>query len=60
MQPGAKEAAPVNAEADKEFWIAIKDSQDPDELGLYLEQFPSGAFVALARKRIAKLREKKA
>ena len=59
VQPGAKEAAPVNAEADKEFWIAIKDSQDPDELGLYLEQFPTGAFVALARKRIAKLREKK-
>ena len=61
VQPGAKPAAaaPVNAEADKEFWVAIKDSDDPDELGLYLEQFPNGAFVALARKRIAKLQAKK-
>jgi eukaryotic-like serine/threonine-protein kinase len=60
VQPGAKAPPPVNVEADKEFWVAIKDSDDPDELGLYLEQFPNGAFVALARKRIAKLQAKKA
>ena len=33
--------------------------RDPDDLALYVEQFPHGAFVVIAQKRIAKLREKK-
>ncbi len=58
VQPGVK-AVPHNVEADKEFWEAIKDSDDADELGLYLEQFPHGTFVALARKKMAELSGKK-
>jgi serine/threonine-protein kinase len=49
----------VTGEAEKEFWNGVKDSDDPDELELYLEQFPSGAFVELARRKVAELRAKK-
>ena len=46
-----------NSEADKEFWAEVKDSDDPDELELYIEQFPSGAFVDLARQRMSELKK---
>ena len=46
-----------NSEADREFWEEVKDSDDPDELELYLEQFPSGAFVDLARQRMSELKK---
>ena len=46
-------------EAEREFWNEVRESQDPDDLQLYLDQFPHGAFVGLANKRIARLREKK-
>ena len=56
-----KAAAPlgVASEAEKEFWDGVRDSDDPEDLALYVEQFPKGVFVPLAEKRIAKLREKK-
>jgi eukaryotic-like serine/threonine-protein kinase len=47
------------SEAETEFWNGVKDSDDPEELALYIEQFPAGAFVTLARKRVAQLRAKK-
>jgi hypothetical protein len=37
----------------------VRESEDPDDLQLYLDQFPHGAFAGLANKRIARLREKK-
>jgi serine/threonine protein kinase len=49
----------VNAEVETEFWNGVKDSDDPEEIQLYIDQFPTGAYVALARKRIAALRAKK-
>ena len=52
-QPSA--AAAGASEAEKEFWEGVKDSTDPDEVSLYIEQFPQGAFVALAKKKIAEL-----
>jgi serine/threonine-protein kinase len=57
-EAAAKRSA-VTGEAEKEFWNGVKDSDDPDELELYLEQFPSGAFVELARRKVAELRAKK-
>jgi len=48
--PAARES-----EAEAEFWAEVKDSDDPDELKLYIEQFPQGVYVALARQRIAAL-----
>jgi serine/threonine-protein kinase len=63
-EPGEAIAQPSPAatghatEAEKEFWDEVEDSKDPDELALYIEQFPRGAFVELARSRIADLRKK--
>ena len=38
-----------------EFWRSIKDGNDPADFQLYIEQFPHGIYVALARRKIAKL-----
>ncbi|MBS0336495.1 MAG: serine/threonine protein kinase [Proteobacteria bacterium] len=52
--PAPKAKAQGN-EAEMEFWRAIKDSDDPEELELYIEQFPQGVYVELARRKIAEL-----
>lgn len=49
--------AAVATEAEKEFWDGVKDSDDPEEVALYIEQFPHGAFVALAKEKIAALKK---
>jgi hypothetical protein len=33
----------------------VKDSDDPEDIKLYIEQFPRGEFVDIARRRIADL-----
>jgi eukaryotic-like serine/threonine-protein kinase len=42
-------------EAETEFWNDVKDSDDPEDLKLYIEQFPHGKYAELARRRIAAL-----
>jgi hypothetical protein len=37
------------------FWESVKGSSNPGEYRAYLEQFPQGRFVALAKSRIAAL-----
>ena len=54
MQTGPTEAG--NQEVELEFWRAIKDGTDPDDFELYVQQFPSGIYAALAKRKIAKLR----
>src|ERR671931_2883057 len=49
-QPGGTQ------EVELEFWRAIKDGNDPDDFELYVQQFPSGIYAALAKRKIAKLR----
>jgi len=52
-------AAPVAAETkatELEFWRSIKDGNDPADFDLYVEQFPSGIYAALAKRKSAKLR----
>jgi adenylate cyclase len=39
------------AEFELAFWEAMKDSRDPAEFAAYLEQYPAGAFAALAEGR---------
>ncbi|MEA3193835.1 MAG: eukaryotic-like serine/threonine-protein kinase [Betaproteobacteria bacterium] len=51
----APTATSANREADKEFWEGVKDSDDPDDVKLYLEQFPTGTFAEQAKKKIAEL-----
>ncbi|MEO8144423.1 MAG: serine/threonine-protein kinase [Betaproteobacteria bacterium] len=54
-------AAPAHAdssqgsEAETEFWEGVKDSDDPEDLKLYIEQFPRGQFVAEAKCKIVAL-----
>src|SRR5438067_4029710 len=46
----------ANQEVELEFWRAIKDGNDPDDFELYVQQFPTGIYAALAKRKIAKLR----
>ena len=39
-----------------EFWRSIKDGNDADDFDLYVQQYPSGIYAALAKRRSAKLR----
>lgn len=38
------------------FWESVRNSKDPTELQAYLDSFPNGVFVPLARMRLAALR----
>ena len=49
-------AAPRTKATELEFWRSIKDGNDPADFELYVEQFPTGIYAALARRKIAKLR----
>jgi len=51
--------AATQNEAELEFWNAVKESDDPDEVALYLQQFPEGTFVGEAQARLDQLRAKK-
>jgi hypothetical protein len=42
------------------FWESVRDSRDPAELRAYLQQFPNGAYAALARQRLSELGYKEA
>ncbi|MDP3702481.1 MAG: caspase family protein [Hylemonella sp.] len=49
----ARPPVPVNEVAlELAFWDAIKSSKRADDYAAYLEQFPKGRFVALARNRM--------
>ena len=50
-------ATSANHEAEKEFWEGVKDSDDPDDVKLYLEQFPNGVFAEQAKEKIAALKK---
>jgi uncharacterized caspase-like protein len=54
-QPSTSNAANVNMEA--MFWQSIQGSKDAEDYRAYLEQYPSGAFTALAKVKIKKFEE---
>jgi serine/threonine protein kinase len=60
LQPAAAPASASQAggEADKEFWNEVKDSKDPEDVKLYLEQFPDGTFAGLAKEKLVQLGKK--
>jgi serine/threonine protein kinase len=55
---GATTSGTQNSSQDVEleFWRAIKDGNDPGDFELYVQQFPTGIYAALAKRKIAKLR----
>jgi tol-pal system protein YbgF len=38
---------------DRALWDSVKDSRDVNEIGAYLEKFPTGLFAGVARARVA-------
>ncbi len=51
-----KRTSSGNASADEiAFWASIKDSTDPEDFKVYLQQYPSGKFVALAKNKLKAL-----
>ncbi len=56
--PGAAALAtmPATKATELEFWRSIKDGSDAADFDLYVQQFPSGIYAALAKRRSAKLR----
>ena len=55
ISSSAEQHAGDPAEFELAFWEAMKDSKDPAEFEAYLEQYPSGAFTALAEARLQAL-----
>jgi len=55
--PASTSASTAGLEAEKEFWEGVKDSDDPDDVKLYLEQFPNGRFADQAKQKIAGLKK---
>ena len=53
--PSSPAASSHNTEAETEFWEEVKDSDDPEDLKLYLEQFPRGVYAEEAKKKISAL-----
>ncbi|MEO8145909.1 MAG: protein kinase [Betaproteobacteria bacterium] len=51
MVPAARTKA-----TELEFWRSIKDGNDSADFDSYIEQFPNGIYVALAKRRSGKLR----
>jgi formylglycine-generating enzyme required for sulfatase activity len=54
---GVAGSASVTRTAEIVFWESIKDSGQVADFEAYLEQFPNGAFAALARNRLHKLQQ---
>jgi serine/threonine-protein kinase len=53
--PASTSTSRAGGEAEKEFWDEVKDSKDPEDVKLYLEQFPDGTFAGLAKEKLAQL-----
>jgi formylglycine-generating enzyme required for sulfatase activity len=49
---GSRESAPKTSADEIAFWETIKSSSDPEDFRAYLEQYPNGKFVSLARNRL--------
>jgi hypothetical protein len=56
VAPRAMDARTSDADrAEIAFWQTVRDSKNRAELQAYLDRFPNGAFVPLARARLAAL-----
>jgi serine/threonine-protein kinase len=53
----AAEPEAHGTEAEKEFWNEVKDSEEPEDIELYLEQFPRGVFAQQAKDKLAALKK---
>ncbi len=51
----APPSSETSAGLEIEFWRSIKDSDDIEEFSLYIKRFPTGSYVDLAKRKLAKL-----
>lgn len=63
-QPTTSSTAPVSAsdykstlDEEEELWLAVRETSDPAELELYLQQYPQGRFATVANLKARKLRQ---
>jgi len=56
--PAVDAPAPSALDVEITIWSSIRDSTDPALIQRYLDRYPEGQFAALARHRIASLRER--
>jgi hypothetical protein len=59
---GAGDGSPITVDAsvlELEFWQSIKDSNNPDMYQAFLDKFPEGTYVALARQRLVEIDQQK-
>jgi eukaryotic-like serine/threonine-protein kinase len=54
--PPGQSSIPPGHELDLEFWRSMKDSNDAADYDLYMQRFPDGTYVELARRKAARLR----
>ncbi len=54
-----QDSADSSAMIELEFWRSVKDSEDAEAIGLYLEKYPKGEFAGLARLKLNKLKAAK-
>ena len=45
----------VQLQIEREFWVSVRDSERAEELQAYLDNFPNGKFVVIARLRLQNL-----
>jgi hypothetical protein len=50
-------SAPEISAVELAFWDTVKESDNPSMFRAYLEQFPSGAFKALAEIRLTEIKD---
>jgi len=54
-KPAERSSPSSGGQAELTFWDSIKNSTSPDDFRAYLEKYPNGEFVVLAKNRLAPL-----
>jgi tetratricopeptide (TPR) repeat protein len=57
--PAPKEAPPTMTQAEIVLWKSIENSTSPADFQAYLDQYPHGAFVVLAQRRLTEAKARK-
>lgn len=49
-------SADIQLQMEREFWTSVRESKRPDDIQAYLDKYPNGYFVTLARNALAALK----
>ena len=56
-KPASRPAPKVSSDPDSALWQAVENGNTADDYDVYLNQYPKGKYVALARSRLQKLKD---